>query len=323
MQRSISISRPGRASRAILAAPVLAIWAAAALAVSPVPARPDRFVTDLAKVFPGDRASALNEKLAAFERETSAQLLVYVAPKVPEGTTPEELGAAAIREWGVGQKGKNNGLVFFVFPEDRKMRIAVGYGLEGALPDVATKRIQADVVKPYFLKGDFAGGIEAGIEALLGPIRGEGTKGSGRTAHEEGRGRRSEWREVRWIIWAGLVAAYVLAWTRRSFAPGIVGIACAFGVMFGLCVALQATELIGPGFALMFGSVGALLVGVFRQKPGAASRGSRGDRDGGSWSSSSSSSSSSHSSSDSSNSSSSDFSSGGGDSGGGGSSESW
>ncbi len=148
----------------------------------PVPPKPDRYVTDLANVLPGDRAAALNEKLAAFERETSAQLLVYIAPRVPEGTTLEELGAAAIRAWGVGQKGKSNGLVFFVFPAERKMRIATGYGLEGAVPDAVAKRIQGDVVKPFFLKGDFAGGIEAGVDALLSAVRGSARSSSGRSA---------------------------------------------------------------------------------------------------------------------------------------------
>jgi uncharacterized protein len=301
-----------------------AVWSGSAPA-SPVPAKPDRYVTDLAKVLTEGRASALNEKLAAFERETSAQVLVYVAPKVPEGTTLEELGAAAIREWGVGQKGKSNGVVFFVFPEERKMRIATGYGLEGAIPDAVTKRIQSEVVKPFFLQGDYAGGIEAGVDALLAAARGEGQKGTGRTAAEEGKGREGPWNVLWWTLWGILVAIFPLAYFLRSFAPGLLGVLAGFAAVFVPLAAFNNQALIGPAFCLVFGSFGAVVIGAIRQKgvAGSAGRRGRGGSGGGSWSSSSDGSSSSSSSSSSSDSSSSSFSGGGGDSGGGGSSESW
>jgi uncharacterized protein len=290
---------------------------------SPVPPKPDRYVTDLAGVFPSGRADALNEKLAAFERETSAQVLVYIAPKVPEGTTLEELGAAAIRSWGVGQKGNSNGLVFFVFPEDRKMRIATGYGLEGAVPDATTKRIQSDVVKPLFLKGDFAGGIEAGVEALLQAIRGEGTKGTGRTAAESGIGHDTVWDGLRWATWGTLAAVLLAAFFRRSIGAGILGVLAGFAAVFIPLAAFNSPRLLGPAFFLLFGSAGAVIIGAIRQNAAAGSGGRRwrGGGSGGAWSSSSDNSSSSSSSS--SDSSSSSFSGGGGDSGGGGSSDSW
>ncbi len=295
-------------------------WTEQALADgSPVPPKPDRYVTDLAGVIGSGRADALNEKLAAFERETSAQVLVYVAPKVPEGTTLEELGAAAIRAWGVGQKGKSNGLVFFVFPEDRKMRIATGYGLEGAVPDATTKRIQSDVVKPLFLKGDFAGGIEAGVEALLQAIRGEGTKGTGRTAAESGIGHDTVWDVLRWATWGTLATVLLMAFFRRSIGAGILGVLAGFVAVFIPLAAFNNPRLLGPAVCLLFGSAGAVIIGAICQNAAAGSGGRRWRRggSGGSWSSSSDSSSSS------SDSSSSSFSGGGGDSGGGGSSDSW
>lgn len=146
--------------------------------------KPTRYVTDNAGVLTADRANALNEKLAAFERETSDQVLVYTQKKIPEGTTLEELGARSIREWGPGQKGKSNGLIFFVFPDDRKMRVEVGYGLEGAIPDARSHRITDEIVKPYFRQGDFAGGVEAGVDALLAAARGEPFAGTGKTVAE-------------------------------------------------------------------------------------------------------------------------------------------
>lgn len=309
---------------ALLASVCCFIWSRNAGADgSPVPPKPDRYVTDLSGVFPPGRAQALNERLAAFERETSAQILVYVAPKVPEGTTLEELGAAAIRAWGVGQKGKSNGLVFFVFPEDRKMRIATGYGLEGAVPDVVTKRIQSDIVKPFFLKGDFAGGIEAGVEALLQAVRGEGTKGTGRTAAESGMGHDAVWVALRWATWGTLVAVLLVAFFRRSIGAGILGVLAGFAAVFVPLAVFNSPRLLGPAFFLAFGSFGALMIGAIRQNAvrGSGGRGWRRGGGGGAWTSSSDSSSSSSSSS--SDSSSSSFSGGGGDSGGGGSSDSW
>jgi uncharacterized protein len=171
-----------------MAGAVLLLAASFVRAEAPSLPRPARYVTDRAGILPAERADALNERLAAFERETSDQVLVYTEKRVPEGTTIEELGARAIRDWGPGQKGKSNGLIFFVFPDDRKMRIEVGYGLEGAIPDARAHRITDEVVKPFFLRGDFAGGVEAGVAALLSAARGEPFAGSGKTVAE---GRRS------------------------------------------------------------------------------------------------------------------------------------
>src|SRR5437588_7015527 len=103
------------------------------LAAISLPPKPAQYVTDRAGVI--RNADALNEKLANFERQTSDQILVYTDQHLPPDTTIEEMGAEAMRSWGVGQKGKDNGAILFVFTGDRKMRIEVGYGLEGSLTD--------------------------------------------------------------------------------------------------------------------------------------------------------------------------------------------
>src|SRR5206468_529126 len=100
-----------------------------------LPAKPSRYVTDHAGVLGEARANALNEKLAQFERHTSNQVLVYIERDLPPDTTIEEMGAEAIRKWGVGQKGKDNGAILFVFTQAKKMRVEVGYGLESTLTD--------------------------------------------------------------------------------------------------------------------------------------------------------------------------------------------
>ena len=265
------------------------VWLLLALPLAgeaPALPKPARYVTDTAGVVPSDRAAALNEKLAAFERETSDQILVYVADRVPEGTTLEELGARSMREWGVGQKGKSNGVVFFVFPGDRKMRIEVGYGLEGAIPDARAHRITDEVVKPFFQHGDYAGGIEAGADALLSAARGEPFAGTGKTVAERRR---------------GLKAPHPLF---LAIAVGFLG----FWVLMAVLI-VRSIRKHQPG-----------------ARPAAGVRRGGWTTGSGAWSastlSSSSAASESWSSSDSS-SSSSDFSGGGGDGGGGGASDSW
>ena len=141
-------------------------------ASSPVPARPRDHLTDRAGILSGDATRALNDRLAQFERETSNQLLVVVDRRLPPGTTLEELGSSSIREWGVGQQGKDNGVIFFVFVDDRKMRIEVGYGLEPVLTDARAKRITSTIVKPLFQQGKYAEGIEAGAAAIMDVARG-------------------------------------------------------------------------------------------------------------------------------------------------------
>src|SRR5262245_7418979 len=138
--------------RALLEAAVALAFAAgprAAAAPVALPAKPSRYATDQAGVIPAERLSALNEKLAAVERETSDQVLVYVDRRLPPDTTVEEVAVEAMRTWGVGQKGRSNGVLLFVFVDDHAMRLEVGYGLEGAIPDARARQITSDVMKPF------------------------------------------------------------------------------------------------------------------------------------------------------------------------------
>jgi uncharacterized protein len=177
-------------ARAAIAAAALAV--AAILTASSVdekiPAAPDRYVTDRAGVFSPDRAEALNSRLEQFERETSDQILVWIDRRILEGFTLEDFTVRAAQKWRVGQKGKDNGVVLFVFVEDHRMRIEVGYGLEGILPDITARRIQEEEILPRFKSGDYAGGIEAGTAAIMAAIKGE-YKGTGSTTAERS-GRR-------------------------------------------------------------------------------------------------------------------------------------
>src|SRR5947207_426185 len=146
-----------------------------------LPPKPARYVTDNAGILGDARVSALNEKLAQFERDTSDQILVYVDRDLPPDTTIEQMGADAIHTWGVGQKGKDNGAILFIFTGARKMRIAVGYGLESTLTDAKARRILSTVVKPRLLQGDTAGAIDRGTDAILATVRGGEFQGTGAT----------------------------------------------------------------------------------------------------------------------------------------------
>jgi uncharacterized protein len=149
-----------------------------------VPPKPAAYVTDNAHVLDVTRAHALNEKLAQFERETSNQILVYVDRKLPPGTTIEQFANGAVHQWGVGQKGKDNGAVLFLFIDDRKMRIEVGYGLEAKLTDARSRQITSTIIKPYLQKRDYTGAVESGASAMIETVRAEHSQGTGKTVHE-------------------------------------------------------------------------------------------------------------------------------------------
>jgi uncharacterized protein len=156
----------------------------ALLSAIAVPPKPAKYVTDNAGVLNAARASALNEKLAQFERDTSNQILVYVDRSLPADTTIEQFANDAFHQWRVGQKGKDNGAVLFLFINDRKMRIEVGYGLEGVLTDAKTRGITSTVIRPRLLANDYDGAVEQGVDAILATARGEELKGTGATVHE-------------------------------------------------------------------------------------------------------------------------------------------
>jgi uncharacterized protein len=149
----------------------LALLAAAASAEVAVPPLRSR-VTDLAGVLPPERARALEERLAAFERETSHQIAVLSVPTL-EGEPIESFSLRVVEAWQLGQEGLDNGMLLVVASQDREARVEVGYGLEGVVPDVVAKRVIEDVMIPRFRAGDLPGGIEAAVTALMSAARGE------------------------------------------------------------------------------------------------------------------------------------------------------
>jgi uncharacterized protein len=169
-----------------LALVLSAVLAHQAFAAEVVPPKPPGYFNDYAGVVPKDKALALNEKLAQFERDTSDQVVVAVYRKMDSDSSIEDYAQRIAQAWGVGQKGQRNGVVLLVFVDDRKISIQVGYGLEGALPDVTAFDIRTRHITPRFRTGDYAGGLDEGIDLILKAIRGE-YKGDGGTVREKSR----------------------------------------------------------------------------------------------------------------------------------------
>lgn len=137
-----------------------------------LPPEPEHYFNDYAGVVPADAAERLEAKLHAFDEETSNQVVVAVFPELPSPSL-EDFTIRTAQSWQAGRKKLSNGVVLFVFIKDRKMRLEVGYGLEGALPDATANQIIRDVMAPRFRQGDYGGGIDAAVDAIIAATRGE------------------------------------------------------------------------------------------------------------------------------------------------------
>jgi uncharacterized protein len=171
----------------------LGAWVAlsvALFAAEAPPPRPTKYFTDYAGMVSAQTAARLERALEDYEKQTSSQILVAIFPKLPQNSALEDFTFRAADAWKPGQKGKDNGAILFIFRDDRKMRIEVGYGLEGAIPDSVASRIIDNEITPRFRARDFDGGVSAGVTALLQAARGE-YKGTGATvASRRNRGTR-------------------------------------------------------------------------------------------------------------------------------------
>lgn len=180
-----------------------------------IPPKPAAYFNDYANVVPKEKALALNEKLAQFERESSNQIVVAIYPKMESDSDIFDYTYRVKEQWGVGQKGKNNGAVLFVFVQDRKMYLHTNYGLEGALPDATARHITEHVIKPHFKTGDYAGGLEAGINAIIQATRGE-YKGTGETVQERRAPASSGCGPLGFIVMLIIVLTIVRLGRRRG-----------------------------------------------------------------------------------------------------------
>lgn len=183
-------AREPRAPRGTLRCCVIAglcfVVALQSFAAEVIPPKPAGYFNDYAGVVSKEAANRFNEQLAQFERDTSNQVVVAIFPKMQSESDIADYTQRVAQAWGVGQKDRRNGAVLFVFVQDRKMFIQVGYGLEGALPDATAFDITENRIKPRFRNNDYQGGLTEGIDSILQAVRGEYT-GTGKTVRETSR----------------------------------------------------------------------------------------------------------------------------------------
>jgi len=171
-----------RRPRIVAVAAVTATAAAAAFMVAArsvaraaeptaIPPAPTEFVTDHAGFLSPAYASQLSRELEDYQRGTGHQLIVWI-DRTTGGVPIEDWTVKAFTAWGIGRKGHDDGVALFVFSDDRRMRIAVGYGLEGAVPDARAGRIIQNDMAPRIRAGDRDGAVKAGVDALIAAIGG-------------------------------------------------------------------------------------------------------------------------------------------------------
>jgi uncharacterized protein len=220
-----------------------------------------RRVTDLTATLSAEQVTALENKLVAFEAQKGSQIAVLIVPT----TQPKDIAEFGIQVadlWQVGRKGTDDGVILIVAKDDRKLRLEVGYGLEGAIPDAVAKRVIAETITPYFKEGDYAGGLDAGVVQLMKLIEGEALSAPSESP-SEGLGEGA----FMFILIGGLAAGFVLS----AMMGRVMG-----GMLAGLGSGVVAALVLGLAFsvALFIGLMVFFIVGV-------RSTGGRGWSDGG------------------------------------------
>lgn len=170
--------------RCLTIAVVLVLFLCGPAAALEVPA-PTGYVNDRANILSAATVRDLERQLRDFEASDSTQLVVLTVPSL-QGEVLEEYSLRVAQSWGIGQRGRDNGALLLIAAQDRAMRIEVGYGLEGRLTDLLAGRIIDDEIIPRFRSGDFDGGVQAGVAAMIQAVRGE-YQGSGRSGDQPDR----------------------------------------------------------------------------------------------------------------------------------------
>ena len=198
-----------RLSRRLLALLLLAALAGVAAAALPIPPPPDHRINDFASALPAAERERLEDKLRSRERESSNQVVVAIFRSL-DGENLEDYSIRLAQAWRVGQKGLDNGVIFLVFVDDRKMRLEVGYGLESKLTDALSSQILRQVVAPRFREGKIGEGIAAGLDAIEQVIAGTyKAAAEPKTSPSDGRGLMAS--IFLFIVIAGILSIVVPA----------------------------------------------------------------------------------------------------------------
>jgi uncharacterized protein len=250
-------------------------FACAEVAVPPLTAR----VTDLTGTLSPSQRDALEQELRTFETRKGSQIAVLIVPT----TQPEVVEQYALRvaeSWKLGRKGVDDGVLLLIAKDDRALRIEVGYGLEGVIPDAVAKRIISEIITPYFKQGDFYGGIQAGVSRLIRLIDGEPLPSP--------QARDRSWSGIADLLPVAFIAVMIGGGFLGSLLGRLIGAAVSGGIV-GLVFWITIGSLLGALAAGVVVFLFTLAIG------GSGGRGGRGDfggwsggyssRSGGGWSS--------------------------------------
>ena len=196
-----------------------------------IPPKPNRYVNDYAGVLSNDVEQRLNSQLEALEKSDSTQIIVALFQKMQSDSSIEDYTVRVAESWGVGGKTNDNGAVLFIFVQDRKLFIQVGYGLEGAIPDAAAKSINDSQITPHFRNNDYNAGVAAGVSALVQAARGEYT-GTGQTVAQRG-SRQDRNSFLPFIIFVIIFLVVGSTRRRRGYAYGRSGRSVAGPIFWG------------------------------------------------------------------------------------------
>lgn len=201
---------------------ILVAASAWALEVPPLTGR----IVDLAHVLPADVAASLTSDLETHEAKTSNQVALLILPSL-DGESLEELSHRVATTWKLGQKGTDNGVLLLVALRERKVRIEVGYGLEGTLTDLRSAHIIRNEIVPRFRAGDLPGGVTAGVHAILGTIEGSYKAEEVPSVHARSGQGPSAFQYVIVGIFVGVMAGIVLS-HGLQYTRALLGSALAF-----------------------------------------------------------------------------------------------
>lgn len=209
-------------------------------------------INDYAGLLSATAARSLEKRLSDFERDQSTQIVLLTVPSL-EGDDMEQFSIRVGDSWKIGQKGRDNGVLLVVAKAKQRVRIEVGMGLQGVLPDITAARIIRDTMRPHLKRGDFDNGISAGLEAIMAATKGEFTPLPRNGGRDQRRGSDSP---VTFFMLAAVAAAILGSFSRLlGGIAGAVGLPLAVSTLFpGLGIPLLL-------ILALAGFVGGLLLG--------------------------------------------------------------
>lgn len=210
-----------------------------------VPPTPNVPVVDQTGTLTDEQINALVQKIDAQEKKTGNEIAVLMVKSL-EGESLEDYSIEVARTWGVGQKDRNSGVLLFVAKDDRKLRIEVGYGLEGALPDVRAGRIIRDRITPEFKDGNYYEGIDSGVDGIIAAINNEADPSLN---ENDQTASNFSFGDFFWILlFAPAWLSSILARTKSWWAGGVVGgiIGLVVGIFMGLYIGMFVAAVMIP-----------------------------------------------------------------------------